>query len=479
MSSKVDCFTRREVLRIGALSVFSSAAVTEGCTAADGYGAAVTADVRSDRLQPVQGPAEAGHDQRGSAENACILLFLQGGPSHLDLWDPKPDAPREVRGPFESIATRVGGLRFGGTLPKTAAAADKLAVIRSMTHGFNNHIAGTYIMHTGSANQPNADREAAAADFPGPGAALKFVVTGFSRSRDRLKPATTNVPVSVSLPNWLSIPGPSNRMPGQFGGFLGSQHDPFLIQGNPAKPDFKPLSLTLPGDVSASRLRARGNLLAQLDRGVRRLENNATRSRDHNYETAMTLLTDHRLRDALDLRREKAAVRDMYGRNRFGQSLLLARRLVEAGVRYVAFNEFNQSWDHHSAVEKHLKECVPAMDQGFSALLADLEQRGMLKRTLVIGTGEFGRKPKMNADGGRDHWPHAYSTLLAGGGIRGGQVYGRSDSRGAYVADKPVRPVDLLATMWTALGIDPATELHDRTNRPHPLARGQVLTSLF
>jgi Protein of unknown function (DUF1501) len=441
MSSNDDRFTRREVLRIGALSVFGSAAI----------------------------PALSSAAQRSSAnQNACILLFLQGGPSHLDLWDPKPHAPSEVRGPFGSIATRVGGLRFCETLPKTAAAADKLAVIRSMTHGFNNHIAGTYIMHTGSATQPNADREAAADDYPGPGAVLNW-----------MQKKATNVPVSVALPNWLSIPGPSNRMPGQYGGFLGSQYDPFLIQGDPSKPGFKPLSLTLPGDVSASRLRARGSLLAQLDRGVRQLETSATHSHDRYFETAMTFLTDHRLRDALDLRREKPAMRDMYGRNRFGQSLLLARRLVEAGVRFVAFNEFNQSWDHHSAVEKNLKTCVPSMDRGHSALLADLEQRGMLQRTLVIATGEFGRAPKMNADGGRDHWPQAYSTLLAGGGIRGGQTYGRSDSRGAYVADKPVRPVDLLATMWTVLGIDPATELHDRTNRPHPLSRGQVLTTLF
>lgn len=445
MSSNDNRFTRREVLRVGALSVFSSAALPGAS-----YAAASSSTARSTR------------------DKACILLFLQGGPSHLDLWDPKPHAPREVRGPFSSISTAVGGLRLTDSLPKTAAEAGKLAVIRSMTHGFNNHIAGTYIMHTGSTNQPNADREAAADDFPGPGAILNF-----------LQKKATNVPASVSLPNWLSIPGPSNRMPGQFGGFLGSQHDPFLIQGDASKPGFKPLSLTLPGDVSAARLRSRGSLLTQLDRGVKRLENRATRARDRYFETAITFLTDHRLRDALDLRREKAATRDAYGCDRFGQSLLLARRLVEAGVRFVAFNEFNQSWDHHSAVEKNFKTCVPAMDRAYSALLADLQQRGMLKSTLVIATGEFGRKPKMNPDGGRDHWPHAYSTLLAGGGIRGGQVYGRSDSRGAYVADKPVRPADLLATMWTALGVDPATELRDRTNRPHPLARGRVLTGLF
>jgi uncharacterized protein (DUF1501 family) len=173
------------------------------------------------------------------------------------------------------------------------------------------------------------------------------------------------------------------------------------------------------------------------------------------------------------------SIRDKYGRNRFGQSLLLARRLVEAGVRHVAVNEFNQSWDHHSTIEKSLNACVPALDRGYSALLDDLERRGLLRNTLVIATGEFGRAPKINADAGRDHWPTAYSTVLAGGGIRGGQLYGQSDSRGAFVADKPVRPVDLLATIWTTLGIDSETELRDRTGRPHPLARGQALTALF
>jgi hypothetical protein len=445
MSSNGDRFTRREVLRIGALSVFSSAAIPETSRAA--------------------APPRAA---KSPGENACILLFLQGGPSHLDLWDPKPDAPGEVRGPFASIPTKVAGLRFGDALPKTAALTDKVAVIRSMTHGFNNHIAGTYIMHTGSATQPNADREAAASDFPSPGAVLNL-----------LQKTARRVPVSVALPNWLSIPGPSNRMPGQYGGFLGSQHDPFLIQGNPAGPDFQPLNLKLPGDVSRDRLQSRSSLLEQLDRGVRRLENSATRSHDRFYETAMNFLTDRRLRDALDLGREKTSLRDLYGRSRCGQSLLLARRLVEAGVRFVAYNEFNQTWDHHSAVEKQLKSRAPSMDQGYSALIGDLDRRGLLKRTLVINTGEFGRAPRLNTDGGRDHWPHAYSTLLAGGGIRGGQIYGRSDSRGAYVADRPVRPVDLLATMWTVLGIDPQTELRDRTGRPYPLAPGKVLTSLF
>lgn len=396
-------------------------------------------------------------------------MFLQGGPSHLDLWDPKPAGPREVRGAFQPIATAVSGVQFGELLPRLSGLAKHLAVIRSMSHAFNNHIAGTYIMQTGSTNQRNVDREAAADDFPGPGAVLSW-----------LQKSATNRPVSVSLPNWLSIPGPSNRMPGQFGGFLGARHDPVLFEGDPSKDGFRPLNLSLPDDVGRRRFDARRSLLRQFDEQVKSLESKATRSKDRMYETAMTLITDPGIRNALDLTRERKSLRASYGRSKFGQSLLLARRLVEAGVKFVSVNEFNQSWDHHTKIERSLKKLAPRMDRGLAALIDDLDRRGGLKSTLLVAAGEFGRAPKFNADGGRDHWSRVYTALLAGGGVRGGQVVGRSDARGGEVADKPVSPADLLATVWTALGIDPEeTTLRDRLSRPRPLTRGRPLRELL
>jgi hypothetical protein len=435
----MESLNRRELLRIGALSLF---------------GAGLTGSAAG---------AEAGR-----RHGRCILLFLQGGPSHLDLWDPKPTAPTEVRGPFGTIPTTLSGVRFGELLPRSAAVAGRLAVVRSMVHRFTNHIAGTYIMLTGSSVQPDADREAHGDDFPGPGAVLN--------SLQRTPPP---VPVSVSLPNWLSIPGPSNRMPGQYGGFLGPACDPFLVAGEPHKPDFRPLALSLPDDVPPERLQARVGLRQQLDAAARSLEVRDAAARDRLAEAALQLVTDPRVRQALDLGREPDAVRDRYGRTKIGQSCLLARRLIEAGVRLVSVNEFNQSWDTHGGLTNRYRQIVPPMDQAFAALVEDLEARGLLSDTLVINTGEFGRTPAMNRDAGRDHWPRAFSAVLAGGGVRGGQVYGASDSRGGDVAALPVSPADLLATLWHCLGVDPETELRDRLNRPYSLSTGSVVQGLF
>lgn len=435
--------TRREVLRIGTLSVLAPALGTASA------GAAATEALRTKRAR------------------SAIFILLQGGPSHIDLWDPKPAAPAEVRGPFTTIPTALPGVRFGELLSQTARIAGRLAIVRSMTHGFSNHIAGTYITLTGSTNQPDADREAHPEDFPGPGAVLNY-----------LQKTPTGVPVSVSLPNWLSIPGPSNRMPGQYAGVLGSSYDPFLVAGEPHRPDFKPLTLTLPDDVAPGRFQARANLREQIDAAARALDGAGIRAHDHLSATAYRMLTDPRVAVAVDLSREPDRVRDRYGRTKIGQSLLLARRLIEAGVRFVAFNEFNQGWDHHGKIADALRRRVPAMERAFAALVEDLAERGLLDETLVVNTGEFGRTPQMNKDAGRDHWPFAYTTVLAGGGIRTGQVYGSSDSRGAQVASQPVSPADLLATCWACLGIDPETELRDRVNRPWRLSSGRVVEGL-
>ncbi len=433
---------RRELLRIGALSIL-------GGTLADGRVSA-----RAESL-----PASADGWKRH-----CIFMLLQGGPSHIDLWDPKPGAVAEIRGPWRPIDTNVPGIRFGEPMERSATVADKLCVIRSMTHRFTNHIAGTYVTLTGSTKQPDQDREAHSEDFPGPGAVL-----------NALQASTPGVPRSVSLPNWLSIPGPSNRMPGQYGGFLGAVHDPFIVEGDPSAPGYKPLALSLAEGMSTDRLGRRLALNKSLDHVARLLEADLRRQYDRLQESAYDLVADGRFRRALDLSEEPERVRDAYGRTKFGQSLLLARRLVEAGVQFVAYNAFNQEWDTHGGLLGRYKQIVPPMDTAFAALVADLADRGLLERTMVVNTGEFGRTPSINKDAGRDHWPNVYTTVLAGGGIRGGVVHGASDAKGAEPADAPVSPADLLATLYDRLGIPPTTELRDRLDRPIQLSDGRVL----
>ena len=436
--------SRRELLRIGALSIL-------GCAGGDAFGRRSAAAASS-------GTSADGWQRQ------CIFILLQGGASHIDLWDPKPRAVAEIRGPFRPIATNVPGIEFGELMERSAGVADKLCVIRSMTHRFSNHIAGTYVTLTGSNNQRDQDREAHSDDFPGPGAVLNALQT-----------ATPGVPRSVSLPNWLSIPGPSNRMPGQYGGFLGAVHDPFIIEGDPNAAGYKPLALTPPEGMTNDRLWNRLELNRRLDGVARLLEKDKRQQYDRLQQSAYDLVTDGRFRRALDVSEEPASIRDAYGRTKFGQSLLLARRLVEAGVQFVAHNAFNQEWDTHGGLVGRYKQIVPPMDQGFAALVADLADRGLLERTLVVNTGEFGRTPSVNKDAGRDHWPNVYSTVIAGGGVRGGMIHGASDSKGAEPADSPVAPADLLATVYDRLGIPPKTELRDRLNRPIQLSDGRVL----
>jgi len=401
-------------------------------------------------------------------KRSCIFMHLQGGPSHLDLWDLKTQASAEVRGSYEPIDTTVPGIQFGELMQGTATVAKHLAVIRSMTHKFTNHIAGTYVTLTGSDNQRDTDREAHGDDFPGPAAILNYLEKGDAK-----------IPRSISLPNWLSIPGPSNRMPGQFAGFLGSVNDPFLIKGDIHQPNFKPLSLTPHQDLNPERLQSRLQLFSQLDQAAWRFENQLCIRYDHLLHSAYNLVTDDRFRKALDISQEPDSIRDRYGRNKLGQSLLMARRLVEAGVQFVGFNEFNQKWDTHSSLVDRYSTIVPEMDQGFSALIQDLADRGMLEQTLVVNTGEFGRTPVINKNGGRDHWPNVYSTVMAGGGIQGGQILGASDNNGAEVIDKPTHPSDVLATMWQQLGINPRTEIIDRVNRPYMVSSGRIISELL
>ncbi len=433
--------SRRDLLRIGALSVLGSAA--------GGTWRAL------------------GAKPEGNG-NQAIFIMLQGGPSHIDLWDPKPQAGREIRGPFDSIPTPIPGVRFGELMKHTARIADQITVIRSMSHQFTNHIAGTYLTMTGSNNQPDQDREAHSDDFPGPGAILS-----------QQHPAVRGVPPSVSLPNWLSIPGPSNRMPGQYGGFLGSIYDPFVIEGDPSGKDYNPLSLKLVDGMTPGRLADRISLLGQLDEAAHRLEKQHGEKMDALRQSAFDLIVDGRVRHALDLEREPAASRDRYGRTQIGQSLLLARRLIEAGVRFVSYNAFNQRWDTHSAILNTYRDIVPPMEQAYAALVADLGERGLLDTTLVVNAGEFGRTPVINKEAGRDHWPNAYSVALAGGTVKRGLIYGASDNKGAEVTESPVHPADVLATLWHHLGLSPQTTIQDRLGRPHWISEGKIIRAIL
>lgn len=433
--------SRREILRIGAVSILG--------TAAGG-------SWRASGAQP-KGPG-----------TQAIFIMLQGGPSHIDLWDPKPESGQEIRGPFDSISTSLPGVRFGELMKQTARIADKLTLIRSMSHQFTNHIAGTYVTMTGSNDQPDQDREAHANDFPGPGAILS-----------QLQRTARGVPPSVSLPNWLSIPGPSNRMPGQYGGFLGSIYDPFVIEGDPSARDYNPLSLKLTDGMTPGRLADRISLLEQFDAAAHRVERRHGEKMDALRQSAFEMIADGRVRQALDLEREPALSRERYGRTKIGQSLLLARRLIEAGVQFVSYNDFNQRWDTHSAILNTYRSIVPPMDQAYAALVADLAERGLLDTTLVVNAGEFGRTPLMNKDAGRDHWPNVYSVAMAGGKVKRGFIHGASDNKGSEVTESPVHPADILATLWHHLGLSPQTMIEDRLGRPHWISDGKIIHSIL
>ncbi len=408
---------------------------------------------------------------------SVILVFLTGGPSHIDTFDPKPDAPDGIRGEFQAIATSAPGVRFSEHLPGLAARADKIAVVRSMSHGNTNHLNATHQLLTGQP-QPGAvfDKTAARSDFPNYASTLEY-----------LRPRADGVPSGVLLPTFL-VEGPL-IWPGQHAGFLGSRYDPWQIKADPSRADFREESLSLPVGLSVERLDRRRNLLDEVG-ALRDAEVGGNRSTNDLFaaqrEQAYSLLLAGKVARAFDLAREDPKVRDRYGRHMYGQSLLLARRLVQAGVPIVQVNIGHvQNWDTHGANFKTLKgRLLPPTDQGVSALLDDLAHHGLLDETLVVVTGEFGRSPRIGKSAattsdGRDHWPKVFSTAFAGAGVRGGQVIGESDKIGAYPAHSPHSPADLGATIYRALGIDPATELHDKLNRPIRLCDGSPIAALY
>jgi Protein of unknown function (DUF1501) len=400
---------------------------------------------------------------------SVLIVFLTGAPSHLDTFDLKPDAPPEIRGDFKPISTKIPGIVFGEHVPRLAARNDKFALIRTLAHRENNHLVATHHVLTGHP-QPGAffDKVASRDDWPCYSAGLNY-----------FHPRADGMPCGVNLPTFL-VEGPLT-WPGQHAGILGPRHDPWQISRDPNRADFRVDNLSLAQGLAIDQLSNRLELLDQVNRQQHWLAESAEGRRlTDQQQRALTMLTSGKISRAFEIDREPLAVRDRYGRHSFGQSLLLARRLIQAGVPVVQANMGRvQNWDNHSNIFPTLKNrLLPPLDQGVSALLDDLEASGLLQETMVMLLGEFGRTPKISATG-RDHWAPCFFGIFAGAGVRPGQVIGKSDKIGAYPSTTPYSPDDIGATVYHVLGIDPASEVRDRQNRPVTLNRGQVIQPLF
>jgi hypothetical protein len=425
-------------------------------------------------LSPLVDCGRSWADDRPSAPRrsqikSVIVVFHYGGPSHLETYDPKPLAAAQIRGEYQTIATAVPGIAVGEHLPRVAKIMDRLALVRSMQHPMRNHNAAAAEALTGR-TPVSGDLELLANEsrsYPTLGSSVNFALG-----------SAAHVLPYVALPYTIYN---VVELPGQTPGFLGGQYDRFQVTGNPNAADFRISALELAGNRQSREMVSREQLLHSLDN----LPASEPISKMRTYqERALQLVLSDSVRNSFDIGQEDAHMRDRYGRNLLGQSLLLARRLVEGGVNFVTVfdgqsNGQDANWDSHLTIFPRHRQLIPPADQGFSALIEDLAARGLLDSTLVIAMGEFGRTPKINNNAGRDHWPDCYTVVLAGGGVRGGQVYGASDKIGAYPDRDPVSPADLAATIFWRFGIDPAREIHDQTNRPIRLADGQPLYSLF
>ena len=428
MKTKQRCsgVTRRDFVRVGGLSAL-------GLGLGDFF-----------RLQR----ANAADAPFAAKAKSCILVWLDGGPSHLETFDPKPDAPEEVRGPLETIATHVSGVRVSECLERTSQVMDKLAVIRSITSPLGEHNFGTHYLMTGYKPSP----------------ALEYPTFGATVAQVRTQKGV--------LPPYISVPGFSGAVSGN--GYLPTATAPFAVGGDPKRADFRVRDLEFYKGLDLTRIDRRRQVVNAFDRFSRAKDASASSQSDSDLERAYNLIASPDAKRAFNLSEEPATLRSRYGQtggNGIGQGCLLARRLVERGVPFVTVN--SKGWDTHQKIVQ-LKERyptdrnahLPSLDRALSSLIEDLSERGMLDETLVVVMGEFGRTPKINSAGGRDHWPNVFSVALSGGGVKGGQVIGRSDSLGELPKDNPVTPSDLAATIFTLLGIDPAHELHTRDGRP-------------
>ncbi len=425
--------------------------------------------------QTVQGRSGSGKAK------SVIFLFQWGGPSHVDMFDMKPQAPDGYRSLYKTISSSQPGTFVCEHLPETAKIMHRFAQIRTVHHTMNNHNSAGYTALTGVEPPIDDQRLRESLDlFPGYGSVV-----------DSVAPNTNGMPTFVSYPYQISD---GSTTPGQRASFLGKQHDPLFFRNDPNERDFKLPQLSLPSDVSLGRLSDRRQLQEIINQQSRDLDQSAAaRGLDAYYERALAMLNSEKVRDAFDLSREPDMIREAYGRTTYGQSCLLARRLVQSGVKFVTVyfapsiggrSKTEGGWDTHGFDNTRMYEILPEFhfpitDRTLPTLINDLSDRGLLDETLVIWMGEFGRTPKINANISRDHWPKCYTVLLAGGGIQGGAIYGASDKYGAVPDRDPVTTGDLAATMYHALGIDHNIEVHDNLNRPLPIAKGRPVTEIF
>ncbi len=447
---------RREVLRAGALSAL-------GLGLADWQaGLARAAESSSMTFKP--------------RAKACIFLFMWGGPSQLETFDPKPNAPDEIRGDFRPIATKVPGIQISEHFTRLAQLTDRVSIIRSLSHDDPAHLSSGHATLTGQlAPVLKSD-----ADPPSPKDSphLGSLIS-------KLRPSSSGIPSFVAMP-WRALhpAAPGGEAPGQHGGWLGPAYDGMTLTGDPNQPNWQPQGLALPADIGLDRLESRAELLKLLEAQTVFEQGSASGAFRGHQARALRMLSSANVRNAFDLGQESAATRDRYGRNIHGQCVLMARRLVEHGVPLVSVNWHNDGqnfWDTHGNNFNRLKnDLIPPADMALSALIEDLEQCGMLDETIVAWVGEFGRRPQITKNNaGREHWPFCYNGLLAGGGIRKGFVYGSSDRHAAYPSTDPVTPQDFATTILHAMGFTTNDVLPDRENRPHRIASGKVIHQLF
>lgn len=470
--------SRRSVLRVGGSAMF-------GMSLANLL-----------QMQAAQGNDAVSKNAPGWGKaKSVILLYLQGGPSHLDLWDPKDNVPDNVRSVFKRAKTKVPGMDVTELLPKIGQVTDKLTMIRSMSYkpkGLFNHTAAIYQLHTGYTTDkvsPSGQLEPPSPkDFP-----------TFGSNVINQKPPTEPMLPFVMMPRPLQESNVVNK--GGTAGFLGRAYDPYYLFPSGGDMDMNKMDrvnvddLKLRDGISPIRLNRRARLRDLVNQKMPEIQKAVERyDLDDYYKSAINLISSGKARDAFDLSLEKSSTRDRYGRNTFGQCCLLARRLVEAGTRVVEVvwpkvaNSDNHSWDVHVGLTKRMKtQAAPMLDAGVAALISDLDERGKLDDTLVVCLGEFGRSPQRgystsgnnNSDDGRDHWPYCYTALMAGAGTKRGFVYGKSDKTGSSPVDHPVHPIELVASMYHSLGIDPQTIVYNHLNQPRELVKAEPVTSVF
>jgi len=471
--------TRRDILRVGGSAML---------------GMSLGGMLKLQSAQAAGTPAKGGGPGWGKAKSV-IMIYLQGGPSHLDLWDPKENVPDNVKSVFKKIPSKVPGMETTELLPKIAGITDKFTFIRSMSYtpvGLFNHTAAIYQIHTGyTADKvsPSGQLEPPTPkDFP-----------NFGSNIVRLKPPDVPMLPFVMMPRPLQESNVVNKS--GTAGFLGRAFDPYYLfppgdDMDMAKMDkIKIDDLTLRPEVSEARLDRRARLRDLINQGMPDIDKAVAKyDLDKYYDSALSLIMSGRAREAFSLNKEEAKMRDRYGRNTFGQSCLLARRLVEAGTRVVEViwpkvaNSDNHSWDVHTGLSARMKnQSAPMLDSGLSALISDLDERGLLDETLVVALGEFGRSPQRgvstsgngNSDDGRDHWPYCYTAVMAGAGIKRGFVYGKSDATGSAPLEVPTHPIDVVATIYHAVGINPNTIVYNHLNQPRELVKAEPVTKLF